>query len=203
VKPIFYHPATLTRRVRRYPTIASKYWREIKSASSVASPLSNRRAGVRGQLCRRRHDDDVLRADATDHCGAQLLIPPSEKESLCANWTSARAPFEPTCVQVTKALITGQDEDAIKDEIAAQLREETEARPDALFLLGPGSTVQAVGHALHVRKTLLGIDPLSAVKSWGRICPSVRSLSSLAVITIANSYSQLSYELLRGQAVPA
>jgi predicted polyphosphate/ATP-dependent NAD kinase len=73
-------------------------------------------------------------------------------------YLTARAPFEPTLVQSAKALVAGRDEDAVKDDIAEQLRDEIAARPDALFLLGPGSTVQAVARALHVDKTLLGMD---------------------------------------------
>ena len=73
-------------------------------------------------------------------------------------YMSARAPLEPTYVQSAKALISGRDEDAVKDDIAEALREEIAARPGTLFLLGAGSTVQAVAHALHVDKTLLGID---------------------------------------------
>ena len=80
---------------------------------------------------------------------------------------SAQTPFEPAYVQAEKALITGQDEEAAKDDIAAQLREEIEARPGTLFLLGPGSTVQAVATALHVRKTLLGIDGIADGKIVG------------------------------------
>jgi predicted polyphosphate/ATP-dependent NAD kinase len=76
-------------------------------------------------------------------------------------YMSARAPFESTWVQAAKALVAGRDEDAVKDDIAAQLRDEIAARPGTLFLLGPGSTVQAVGRALHVRKTLLGIDAIA------------------------------------------
>jgi predicted polyphosphate/ATP-dependent NAD kinase len=76
-------------------------------------------------------------------------------------YLSARTPYEPTYVQAAKALVAGVDEDAVKDDIAAQLREAIEARPAALFLLGPGSTVQAVGRALHVDKTLLGIDAIA------------------------------------------
>jgi predicted polyphosphate/ATP-dependent NAD kinase len=77
-------------------------------------------------------------------------------------YMSARTPFEPTYVQAAKALIAGADEDAVKDDIAAQLREDIAAEPGTLFLLGPGSTVQSVGHALHIDKTLLGIDAVKA-----------------------------------------
>jgi len=76
-------------------------------------------------------------------------------------YMSARTPFEPSYVQAAKALIVGADEDAVKEDIAAQLREEIDARPGALVLLGPGSTLQAVARALHVDKTLLGIDAIA------------------------------------------
>jgi len=73
-------------------------------------------------------------------------------------YMSARTPFEPAYVQAAKAIIAGADEEAAQQDIAAHLCEEIEAQPDTLFLLGPGSTLQAVGRALHVDKTLLGID---------------------------------------------
>jgi len=73
-------------------------------------------------------------------------------------YMTARTPFEPTYVQTAKALIVGVDEDAVKEDIAAYLREEIDMQPETLFLLGPGSTVQAVGRALDIDKTLLGVD---------------------------------------------
>lgn len=76
-------------------------------------------------------------------------------------YMSARTPFEPTYVQAAKALITGADDEAVKEDIAEQLREEIGARPETLYLLGPGSTVQSIGRALHVDKTLLGIDAIA------------------------------------------
>jgi predicted polyphosphate/ATP-dependent NAD kinase len=81
---------------------------------------------------------------------------------------AARTPFEPTLTQTSKALIAGADEDAVKDDIAAHLREAIEAKPGTLFLLGPGSTVQAVGRALHIDKTLLGIDAVAEGKIVAR-----------------------------------
>jgi predicted polyphosphate/ATP-dependent NAD kinase len=83
-------------------------------------------------------------------------------------YMSARTPCEPSYVQTAKALIAGVDEDAIKDDIAVQLREDIAARPGTLFLLGPGSTVQAIGRALHVDKTLLGIDAVVDGRIVGR-----------------------------------
>jgi predicted polyphosphate/ATP-dependent NAD kinase len=76
-------------------------------------------------------------------------------------YLTAKTPYEPTYVQAAKALIAGAEEEAVKDDIAAQLQEDMAARPSTLFLLGPGSTVQTVGRALHVDKTLLGIDAVT------------------------------------------
>ena len=75
-------------------------------------------------------------------------------------YMTARTPFEPSFVQAAKAIIVGADEDAVKADIAEHLCEEIESQPDAMFLLGPGSTLQAVGHALNIEKTLLGVDAI-------------------------------------------
>lgn len=83
-------------------------------------------------------------------------------------YMAAQTPFEPTYLQAAKALITGVDEEAIKDDIAEQLREDIAAKPGTLFLLGPGSTVQAVGRALRIDKTLLGIDAVADGKVVGK-----------------------------------
>ena len=101
------------------------------------------------------------------------IVDLDEDKYRCDEWAvrlymSAQTPFEPTYVQVAKALIAGQDEDMVKDDIAAQLREEIEARPGTLYLLGPGSTVQAVGRALHIGKTLLGVDAIADGKVVGK-----------------------------------
>lgn len=73
-------------------------------------------------------------------------------------YMTARTPFEPSYVQTAKAIIVGVHEDAVKADIAAHVCEEMENQPETLFLLGPGSTVQTVGRALNVDKTLLGVD---------------------------------------------
>jgi len=95
-------------------------------------------------------------------------------------YMAARTPFEPTYVQAAKALIVGADEDAVKEDIAAHLREDIEAQPNTLFLLGPGSTVQAVGRALHVDKTLLGIDAVVHGRVVGTDLDERRILDLLA-----------------------
>jgi len=73
-------------------------------------------------------------------------------------YMTARTPFEPTYLQAAKAIIVGVGEDVVKEDIAAHLREEIDKESETLFLLGPGSTVQAVGHALNIDKTVLGVD---------------------------------------------
>jgi predicted polyphosphate/ATP-dependent NAD kinase len=95
-------------------------------------------------------------------------------------YMSAKTPFEPTYVQAAKALIAGADEEAVKEDISAQLREEIEARPDALFLLGPGSTVQAAAHSLDVDKTLLGIDAVAQGRVVGKDLAEQQILELLA-----------------------
>lgn len=94
-------------------------------------------------------------------------------------YMTARAPAEPHQVQSAKALIAGVSEDAAKDDIAAQLREDIAARPDTLYLLGPGSTVQAIGRALGIDKTLLGIDAVAGGQIVGKDLDERRILELL------------------------
>jgi predicted polyphosphate/ATP-dependent NAD kinase len=95
-------------------------------------------------------------------------------------YMSASTPFEPTYVQAAKALIAGADEEAVKDDIAEHLREEIDAGPDTLYLLGPGSTVQSVGRALHMNKTLLGIDGIAGGQVAGQDLAEEQILTLLA-----------------------
>jgi predicted polyphosphate/ATP-dependent NAD kinase len=99
-------------------------------------------------------------------------------------YMSARTPFEPTYVQSAKALIEGADEEAIKDDIATQLREDIEASPRTLYLLGPGSTVQAVSRALRTDKTLLGIDAVADGKTVGK------DLSEQQILDLLDHYAE-------------
>jgi len=71
---------------------------------------------------------------------------------------SAQVPSEPTYTQTSKSLISAADDESVKHDIAMYLRELMNARTGALFLLGPGSTVQALAKVLGIKKTLLGID---------------------------------------------
>jgi predicted polyphosphate/ATP-dependent NAD kinase len=70
----------------------------------------------------------------------------------------AQTPFEETMVQSSKSVFGGADEEAAKEDIARYVVELMEKSPDTLFILGAGSTVEAVGKELGIEKTLLGVD---------------------------------------------
>ncbi len=95
-------------------------------------------------------------------------------------YMAARTPFEPSYVQSAKAMIVGAHEDAVKADIAAHVCEEIKNHPEALFLLGPGSTVQAVGQALKIDKTLLGIDAVAQSQIVGKDLNEQQILDLLA-----------------------
>jgi predicted polyphosphate/ATP-dependent NAD kinase len=71
---------------------------------------------------------------------------------------TARTPYEPTYVQVSKVQVEAVGEEAIKEEIAESIVEDMEDDPDALFILGSGSTVGAVSKELGIEFSLLGVD---------------------------------------------
>jgi predicted polyphosphate/ATP-dependent NAD kinase len=73
---------------------------------------------------------------------------------------SARIPHEPELVQSAKQSIEHRDEEDSKARIAEHLAEELEARPETLFLLGPGTTVASVARRNGLPKTLLGVDAI-------------------------------------------
>jgi predicted polyphosphate/ATP-dependent NAD kinase len=81
---------------------------------------------------------------------------------------SARTPSEPRLMQSAKQVIEAPGEESAKAEIAEHVAEEFEAHPDALFLLGPGSTVASVARHIGLEKSLLGVDAAIAGKLVGR-----------------------------------
>ena len=58
------------------------------------------------------------------------------------------------------------DED-IKEEIGEYIEELVGEEPEALFLLGPGGTLEFIGKMLGIEKTLLGIDAVSRGQQVG------------------------------------
>jgi predicted polyphosphate/ATP-dependent NAD kinase len=96
---------------------------------------------------------------------------------------SALTPYEPSFSQAAKMLIAEASDAAVKEEIAGFLCESIESRPDVLFLLGPGSTVQSIGHALGIEKTLLGIDAVAGGKLVGK------DLNESQILDLLNKYN--------------
>ena len=75
---------------------------------------------------------------------------------------SARTPHEPQLVQSAKQIIEEPDDDRIRAQLAEHVGEQIDARPETLFLLGPGSTVASIARRTALPKTLLGVDAILA-----------------------------------------
>jgi len=88
-------------------------------------------------------------------------------------------PFEPTFTQVSKQIIAETSDAESKVEIAHYVGEEIAANPQVLFILGAGSTVQALAAEIGVGKTLLGID---AVLSGRLVGQDLNERSLLALL---------------------
>ena len=175
--------------------------RDICSVTGEATPILGIPAGVKmysgvfgvtpartAEILMRYLTEEIGLADAE-------IVDLDEEKYRRDEWAvrlymSARTPFEPTYVQAAKAIIAGADEDAVKDDIAAHLREEIEAQPETLFLLGPGSTVQAIGRALHIDKTLLGIDAVADRQIVGKDLNERQILDLLARYRRAQARAQ-------------
>lgn len=145
--------------------------RDIAALTGHATPILGIPSGVKMYsgvfAVTPAHTADILTDYLAGACGLATvdILDLDEDKYRADEWavrlhTTARTPFEASLVQAGKVLIAGQDDDAVKQDIAEHLREEIQARPGALILLGPGSTVEAVGRALGVPKTLLGVDAL-------------------------------------------
>ena len=70
----------------------------------------------------------------------------------------ARTPALPGKVQVSKQVYEEPDEERAKQEIARFMQEVM--LPDTLFILGAGTTTEAIAHRIGVPKTLLGVDAI-------------------------------------------
>lgn len=82
-------------------------------------------------------------------------------------YDSARTPHEPRLVQSAKQVIEDQDAGSAKAQIAEHIAEQFEARPETLFLLGPGSTVASIADRNGFAKSLLGVDAVVAGRLVG------------------------------------
>ncbi len=99
---------------------------------------------------------------------------------------AALTPFEPTRTQLAKALITESSDEAVKAEIAEELSTMIRADSTKLYLLGPGSTIQAIAEALGVGKTLLGFDALAGERLVGQ------DLNETGISNLLNQYPNAS-----------
>ena len=81
---------------------------------------------------------------------------------------TAKTLREPNLVPVGKMVVAEVSEDAIRDEIAEHLKGLIAAEPDAVFLLGPGSTVEHVAKRLGIAKSPLGIDAVRGGRAVAR-----------------------------------
>ncbi|MFN3744887.1 MAG: ATP-NAD kinase family protein [Hyphomicrobiaceae bacterium] len=77
-------------------------------------------------------------------------------------------PYEPSFTQLAKQLIIETPEADAKAEIARYVAEIMRSKSDTLFILGPGTTLQAVAEEMGAQKTLLGIDAILAGALVGR-----------------------------------
>jgi predicted polyphosphate/ATP-dependent NAD kinase len=100
---------------------------------------------------------------------------------------SAKTPFEPNFTQGGKAIIEGEDEEEIKEDIASFVVEKMEEEGDTLYVLGPGSTTEFVSDALEVDGSLLGID---AVKNKELVAKDVNEKKLLELLSL-NSKAKL------------
>jgi predicted polyphosphate/ATP-dependent NAD kinase len=71
---------------------------------------------------------------------------------------NARTPHEPNYIQAGKLMIESESDDEVKEGIAEHLADKLRQQDDALWILGPGSTLEALGKMLCIEKTLLGVD---------------------------------------------
>jgi len=81
---------------------------------------------------------------------------------------TAKTLVEPALVQTGKMLFAEVSDEAMMEEIADHAQELVENEQDALFLLGPGSTLEHIAKRLGVEKTVVGVDAVHNGKLVGR-----------------------------------
>jgi predicted polyphosphate/ATP-dependent NAD kinase len=75
-------------------------------------------------------------------------------------------PEEPSLMQPFKIALGGGTDDEHKEAIATYFVENL--LPRTLYILGPGTTIEAVGKKLNIEKTLLGVDLVADGKLIGK-----------------------------------
>jgi len=70
----------------------------------------------------------------------------------------ARTPHEPNYIQAGKLMIESESEDEVKAGIAEHVADKLVAMGDAIWILGSGTTLQAIAARMGIPKTILGVD---------------------------------------------
>jgi predicted polyphosphate/ATP-dependent NAD kinase len=91
----------------------------------------------------------------------------------------ARTPVIAGKVQVSKQVYEEPDEERAKQEIARFMQEVM--LPDTLYILGAGTTTEAISHRIGVQKTLLGVD---AIKDGVLVAADVNEKTLLDLIDL-------------------
>lgn len=93
-----------------------------------------------------------------------------------------RVPYEASLVQPMKGDYEGTSVEQEKEDIADYVAEEM--RPETLYILGPGTTIQALARRLGVPKTLLGVD---VIKGRELILQDAGEKELLALVEMSSS----------------
>lgn len=96
-------------------------------------------------------------------------------------YAMAKALDEPVLRQLGKMTFEELHEEGLQEDIALHVADMAKQHPQRLFLLGPGSTLEAVGKRLGVEKTLLGFDASLAGQQVGRDLDERGMLALLAL----------------------
>jgi predicted polyphosphate/ATP-dependent NAD kinase len=80
----------------------------------------------------------------------------------------AKTPHEPNYIQAGKLMIESESDDEVKEGIAEHMLDKLRSMGDALWILGPGSTLETIAKRLGIEKTLLGVDAVLGGKVVAR-----------------------------------
>lgn len=75
---------------------------------------------------------------------------------------TALTPYARSLTQHSKAIVESHDDASIRAELANMIARHMSCHTQSLYLMGPGSTVQAICQQLGLEKTLLGVDAVCA-----------------------------------------
>lgn len=94
-------------------------------------------------------------------------------------WGFAKSPYIPGLIQATKQIFEERDEKRAKKEISRFLAEVIRGTPDILYIIGPGTTTEAIACQCGSGKTLLGFD---AIKECRLLQSDLNEKDMLAIL---------------------